>query len=294
MSEEENISSSTSNNYTEEVDKQSQSVSDSTVSENVQMAEIDARKKNLRTLCGCLFGVLILFVIGALYPVYLSFSTVEKVTGASADALSSGMRNVLNAVEKFVNKKPSVNVIYGAQFVCSFPQNKFVVAQVDEKIDVSPEFQKYNILSASLRLTVKAHYEYYIPLRGIKFDVRKSRDDGKFYFTFYFDSLKCNTPVKFTEITRKVNPSNFSDDVNNALEDYQKNAFPSYLVARAENSQNMMSASAKARESIKEYIYKNIMPYAGIHNDEIGDVSIVFNTLAFDTFKDGIKNETRN
>ena len=256
---------------------------------DADIAEITARSKNLRTLCGCLFSIIVVLAIVAMYPVYMTFSTAEKVAGVGANTISSGVKRALETVEKIVNKKPSVDVVYGAQFLCSKPENKFIVAQVDEKIDVSPEFSKYAILKASLRLTVEAHYQYYIPLRGVKFDVRKSRDDGKFHFTFYFDSLSCDTPVKYTEFTRRANPSDFSDDVNKALEDYQKTAFPAYLVARGKNPQNMMSASMQARIAVEDYVMKNILDCAGIHKDDVGKISIIFNTFDFDSFKDGVK-----
>jgi hypothetical protein len=123
----------------------------------------------------------------------------------------------------------------------------------------------------------------------VKFDVRKSRDDGKLHFTFYFDSLECDTPVKYTEITRRADPSDFSEDVNKALEDYQKTAFPAHLVARGKNPQNMMSASMQARVAMENYVMQNILDCAGIHKGDVGKISIVFNSLDFNSFKDGVK-----
>ncbi len=264
---------------------------DSSVDDNlsaVEIADINARAKNFRTLCGCLFGVITILVLAAIYPVYKVFSTGEKAAGSVA----TGMGNAIAVLKTYVNKSPDVDVVYGSQFISSNVENKYIVSSLDERVDVRPEFSKYGLLSASLNLSVTAHYQYYIPLRGVKFDVRKSRDDGKFYFTFYFDSLKCDFPVKFTEIERDAKQSTFSDDLNKELKNYQKTGFPAYLVARGENSQNMATATAKARESAKRYIRDNYFPHVGISADEIGDVEIVFNTYLFETFKIGVKKPT--
>ena len=287
MNEKENTPLADSNDDDIKVDVESDSEKNEFT--DADIAEITARSKNLRALCGCLFGVIVVLAIVAMYPVYMTFSTAEKVAGVGASTISNGIKSAIRAVEKIVNQKPNADIVYGAQFICSKPENKFIVAQVDEKIDVSPAFSKYSILKASLRLTVEAHYQYYIPLRGVKFDVRKSRDDGKLHFTFYFDSLECDTPVKYTEITRRADPSDFSEDVNKALENYQKTVFPAHLVARGKNPQNMMSASMQARVAMENYVMQNILDYAGIHKGDVGKISIVFNSLDFNSFKDGVK-----
>lgn len=289
MNKKENPSLADLNDDVVDLDVESISENNTPNSSNIDVAEMDMRSRNLRTLCGCLLLFIIILVLATMYPIYLTFSTTEKVAGASADAISVGFKNTLDTIEKIVNQKPSADIVYGAQFVDAMPENKFIVAQVDEKIDLSPEFSKYGVLNASLRLTVEAHYQYYVPLRGIKFDVRKSRDDGKFHFTFYFDSLKCDTPVKYTEITRRAKPSNFSDDVNKELEEFQKTKFPLHLAERGKNPQNMMSASLQAQRAMEDYIVNNIIDCAGIYKDRIGKISIVFNSLDFESFKSGVK-----
>ncbi len=254
----------------------------------VEVADINARSKNFRTLCGCFLGLVTILLLAAIYPIYKVFSTGEKAAGSVA----SGMGNAISVLKAYIDKAPDVEVVYGSQFVSSNIENKYIVSSLDERVDVRPEFSKYGLLSASLNLSVTAHYQYYIPLRGVKFDVRKSRDDGKFYFTFYFDSLKCDFPVKFTEIERDAKQSAFSDDLNKELKNYQKSAFPAYLISRGENSQNMATATEKARKSAERYIRDNYFPHVGISVDEIGGVDVVFNTYLFETFKVGVKKPT--
>ncbi len=279
---EENLSNTTDNDSDVVVLQENEKFSD------IEIANINARAKNFRTLCGCFLGLVVLLVLAAIYPLYKVFSSGEKAAGAVA----SGMGNAISALKSYADKSPDIDIIYGSQYISSHIENKYIVSSLDERVDVRPEFSKYGLLSASLNLTVMAHYQYYIPLRGVKFDVRKSRDNGKFYFTFYFDSLKCDSPVKYTEINRDTYQSTFSDDLNAELKKYQKTDFPAYLVARGENTQNMATATEKARKSAERYIRDNYFPNVGVSPAEIGGVDVVFNTYLFETFKVGVKKPT--
>ncbi len=252
---------------------------------DVEIARIKASSKNLRTRCGCLLLLVLSLLFVVSYPIYKSFSTGEKM----AETTARGIGKAVDILRAVANQKPDVEITYGANFVSTSVENKYVLASLKERVDVKPEFKKYKLLSASLKLSVTAEYEYFIPLRGIKFDVRKSRDDGKLYFTFYFDTLTCDSPVKYTQNEREEKQSMFSSDVNKALSDYQKNDFPKYLLARGENPQNMETATTRARKAAERYIRENYFPQAGISDNEIGAVEIVFSTPMFDTFKAGIK-----
>lgn len=132
------------------------------------------------------------------------------------------------------------------------------MAGIDERVKIRADFSKFKFLSGSLQMEAVAHYQYYIPFRGLKFDTSKS-DDGMLRFAFYFDTLECETPVKYSEIKCDVRESSISDGVNAKIAEYKKSEFPQYLAERSKSAQNMLRARIDAEVSLKKYVLENVL-----------------------------------
>ena len=255
--------------------------------ENLEMFRIESRLRNRRTACSCLCFVVLVAALSVSFIFHRGCSSVDKAVHQTVSTAGNAISSAVSTVKDFINKNPDVQVSYGAEYLGGKSENKYVIAGVDEKITQKADFTKLKIMSGSVELNVVAHYQYYIPLRGMRFKILKSREAGKLDFIFFFDSLKCDTPVKYSEISCKVSQSKFSGDVNGAIEKYQISEFPRYLEDRAKNSQNMLSARVEAEVALRKYVRQNIMPYAGVPDSEIGEIEIVFDSAEFDNFKTG-------
>lgn len=163
------------------------------------------------------------------------------------------------------------------------------MAGIDERVKIRADFSKFKFLSGSLQMEAVAHYQYYIPFRGLKFDTSKS-DDGMLRFAFYFDTLECETPVKYSEIKCDVRESSISDGVNAKIAEYKKSEFPQYLAERSKSAQNMLRARIDAEVSLKKYVLENVLAPAGFPADKIGAIDIIFDTQKFEAFKSGVRN----
>ncbi len=246
------------------------------------------KSKNLRIACSCICFVVLAAAVSLSFMFYRGCSSVDKTVDKATNALGGAISTAADALTAYLKQNPKSDVSYGAEYVGAKSENKYVVACVDEKVSVRGEFSKFKIMSGSVKLEATAHYQYYIPLRGIKFRVKKSPNDGKLYFSFYFDSLKCDLPVKYSEITRDIRQSAVSNDVNREIEEYQKKFFPEYLADRAGSAQNMLSARIEAELAMKKYLLENIFPFSGISLESVGGIETIFDTGKFDAFKTGI------
>lgn len=246
------------------------------------------KKLNLRRKISCAvlgFVFVAAFVASAL--VFRSCSALNKSAEDAIKSAGNALSEAARSIQKSLAAAPKATVGYETEFLCASPENKYVAASIDERVKVRADFSKFKFLSGSLQMEAVAHYQYFVPFRGLKFDTSKS-DDGSLRFAFYFDSLECETPVKYSEIKCDVRESSISDDVNAKIAEYKKSDFPQYLAERSRSAQNMLRARIDAEVSLKKYVLENVLVPAGFPADKIGSIDIIFDTQKFDAFKSGV------
>ena len=186
------------------------------------------KKLNLRRKISCAvlcFTFVAAFVASAL--VFRGCSALNQTADDAYNAAKSALSDAARSIQKSLAAAPKATVSYETEFLGANPENKYVVAGIDERVKIRADFSKFKFLSGSLQMEAVAHYQYYIPFRGLKFDTSKS-DDGMLRFAFYFDALECETPVKYSEIKCDVRESSISDGVNAKIAEYKKSEFPQY------------------------------------------------------------------
>lgn len=248
------------------------------------------KKLNLRRKISCAvlcFTFVAAFVASAL--VFRGCSALNQTADDAYNAAKSALSDAAQSIQKSLAAAPKATVSYETEFLGASPENKYVVAGIDERVKIRADFSKFKFLSGSLQMEAVAHYQYYIPFRGLKFDTSKS-DDGMLRFAFYFDALECETPVKYSEIKCDVRESSISDGVNAKIAEYKKSEFPQYLAERSKSAQNMLRARIDAEVSLKKYVLENVLAPAGFPADKIGAIDIIFDTQKFEAFKSGVRN----
>ena len=248
------------------------------------------KKLNLRRKISCAvlcFTFVAAFVASAL--VFRGCSALNQTADDAYNAAKSALSDAARSIQKSLAAAPKATVSYETEFLGASPENKYVVAGIDERVKIRADFSKFKFLSGSLQMEAVAHYQYYIPFRGLKFDTSKS-DDGMLRFAFYFDALECETPVKYSEIKCDVRESSISDGVNAKIAEYKKSEFPQYLAERSKSAQNMLRARIDAEVSLKKYVLENVLAPAGFPADKIGAIDIIFDTQKFEAFKSGVRN----
>ncbi|WYJ07058.1 hypothetical protein P3B99_007565 [Opitutia bacterium KCR 482] len=184
------------------------------------------KKLNLRRKISCAvlcFTFVAAFVASAL--VFRGCSALNQTADDAYNAAKSALSDAAQSIQKSLAAAPKATVSYETEFLGASPENKYVVAGIDERVKIRADFSKFKFLSGSLQMEAVAHYQYYIPFRGLKFDTSKS-DDGMLRFAFYFDALECETPVKYSEIKCDVRESSISDGVNAKIAEYKKKRVP--------------------------------------------------------------------
>jgi len=261
----------------------------SELSGNAEIMLIKSRATNCRMMMGCGLFVFAALLIAAVFAVRAPFDAAGKF----AEAGSSGVGQVLREIKDYVNRKPDAVVFGESKYEWSRATNKYVVAEVKERVSRRAEFSKYKILTGNALMEVDAFYQYYIPLRGLKYRA-ETDGNGKLKLTFYFDSLKPDLPVKYEEVKRDVAQSKFSDDVNKEIESFQKSVFPKILAERAMSQPMLLAAREEAAAALRETLKNTFLPSSAISESDIGEIDIIFGTKKFDSFKSGIfeKSET--
>lgn len=247
------------------------------------------KKLNLKRKISCAaLGITFVAAFAASALVFRGCSTLNKSAEDAIKSAGSALADAARSIQKSLAAAPKATVSYETEFLGASPENKYVAANIDERVKIKADFSKFKFLSGSLQMEAVAHYQYFIPFRGLKFDTSRS-DDGKLRFAFYFDSLECETPVKYAEVKCEVRESSLSDDVNAKIAEYKKNEFPKYLAERSRSAQNMLRARIDAEVSLKKYVLENVIVPAGFPADKIGSIDIIFDTQKFDAFKSGVR-----
>lgn len=248
------------------------------------------KKLNLRRKISCAaLGLTFAAAFAASALVFRGCSALNQTAEDAIKSAGNALSDAARSIQKSLAAAPKATVSYETEFLGASPENKYVAANVDERVKIRADFSKFKFLSGSLQMEAVAHYQYYIPFRGLKFDTSKS-DDGRLRFAFYFDSLECETPVKYSEIKCDVRESSISDGVNAKIAEYKKSEFPQYLAERSRSAQNMLRARIDAEVSLKKYVLENVLAPAGFPADKIGAIDIIFDTQKFDAFKSGVRN----
>lgn len=246
------------------------------------------KKLNLKRKISCaVLGITFVAAFVASALVFRGCSALNKSAEDAIKGAGSALADAARSIQKSLAAAPEATVGYETEFLGASPENKYVAASIDERVKTRADFSKFKFLSGSLQMEAVAHYQYYIPFRGLKFDTSRS-DDGMLRFAFYFDSLECETPVKYSEIKCDVRESSISDDVNAKIAEYKKSEFPQYLAERSRSAQNMLRARIDAEVSLKKYVLENVLAPAGFPADKIGAIDIIFDTQKFDAFKSGV------
>ena len=236
------------------------------------------RGNGLAVLSGC-FILTLLIIVGSVFAfLYFTYSVAKAPVEKMGSVMAAAAAGSWQASKDFINKAPENTYRVRYEFVSASEENKYVVAEITEDISESFESSKWRLLNGDVSLKVRATFQYCIPLSGFKYEVRPSRESGRYDFKFFFEDISLDTPVKRDVLKINISQSRFSADVNAALDNYIIKDFPRELEARGEDLRNMELARTLAAKRMEKYAREAFFPFVGISENEIGSVDIVFST----------------